>query len=107
VSDFTDKLPPCRHCGATTAPLGEFCPDSDPDDRDLHDFTVLSPLEEIDAKLASIQARLDEALVIARERLAGAEAEADDRMQLAEWTADRVDAYHANVQQLRANRDAG
>lgn len=29
---------PCCQCGVRSAPLGEMCPGSDPDDPDLHQF---------------------------------------------------------------------
>lgn len=38
---WSSEIPVCRHCGtpALFARMGSWCPESDPDDLDLHDFT--------------------------------------------------------------------
>lgn len=37
---WASEIPTCRHCGTPSlfARMGSWCPESDPDDLDLHDF---------------------------------------------------------------------
>lgn len=87
TADECARLVPCRSCGRrpNSAPLGEWCPASDPEDPCLHDFAPLT----LDEKLAMLQARTEKAMAMASLLVAEMyEDEAQDRMQHAEWSAD-------------------
>lgn len=44
LATWASEIPTCRHCG-TPSPfvrMGSWCPESDPEDLDLHDFTEVT-----------------------------------------------------------------
>lgn len=44
LATWASGIPVCRHCGIPSlfARMGSWCPESDPDDLDLHDFTEVT-----------------------------------------------------------------
>ena len=74
------RLVPCRVCGADpSAPLGEWCPGTDPDNPSLH---VFWPDSDLDGRLAVLREHAELVGDLVRQAVEDA---ADDQMEKAEY----------------------